>query len=518
MHALLAGLLLASSAGQTSPGFSAQTAGLEVKARWKLAVQKVPFARDDDARERALAAVDELIDQLTPAQLAAAGALHDVVFFNLDAQASRLLKRGVAVDARDKDGRAALHVAALASRPRMVELLVQHKADIGAADKRGLTPLLLAVHAACAREVVESGLIGMGGRGDFGLKPRPKRKPIDFSKGSPVPGADETLRLLLKLGANPQQAAPGGITPLHLAAMIEDQQRVILFLGLDQYRAGGNRVIGNASYWDNYLGYDGLSVVEVLLEAGAKQEDKGYRGLTPVDVAATPAIRARLLKAGGKSGLTGLAAAVAAGDLRQVRKLLAKSKDGLNEPSLGGLTPLTWALLHRDGEMAALLLANGADAAKRDSRGLSPFWLALSADRMDLVALLLARGASAETPLTKEEVPLAAVRLWWYSPPEGFRPLALAMRGRVNQATGEWSHSADPRLLKLLLAFDADPNGALDDTGWTALHYAAACDLPEVARLLLDHGADKAAKDREGKTPLECVRDEAGQEIRGLLK
>lgn len=56
-------------------------------------------------------------------------------------------------------------------------------------------------------------------------------------------------------------------------------------------------------------------------------------------------------------------------------------------------------------------------------------------------------------------------------------------------------------LLKLLLDFEADPNGC-NPEGMTALHSVARTHNVDCALLLLEFGADLNAKSSNGRTPL----------------
>ncbi len=57
--------------------------------------------------------------------------------------------------------------------------------------------------------------------------------------------------------------------------------------------------------------------------------------------------------------------------------------------------------------------------------------------------------------------------------------------------------------VKQLLIQGADPNGCEDDLLFSPLHWAAAHSKVEIAKLLIDAGANLEAKDHEGFTPLE---------------
>jgi ankyrin repeat protein len=56
-----------------------------------------------------------------------------------------------------------------------------------------------------------------------------------------------------------------------------------------------------------------------------------------------------------------------------------------------------------------------------------------------------------------------------------------------------------------LLKQGANPNGCEDDLLYSPLHWAAAHSKVEIAKLLIDAGADLEAKDHEGFTPLETA-------------
>jgi len=56
-----------------------------------------------------------------------------------------------------------------------------------------------------------------------------------------------------------------------------------------------------------------------------------------------------------------------------------------------------------------------------------------------------------------------------------------------------------------------------DNDGWTPLHYAAKKCHVDVARVLLDHGADLTIRDNKGRTPLD-IGSECSEEFREMLR
>ena len=71
----------------------------------------------------------------------------------------------------------------------------------------------------------------------------------------------------------------------------------------------------------------------------------------------------------------------------------------------------------------------------------------------------------------------------------------------------------DVEMARLLLEAGADVNGRSEEGGFTPLHSAAQNGNAELVRLLLDHGADRSARTDDGQTPA----DIAGERTRGLL-
>jgi hypothetical protein len=72
-----------------------------------------------------------------------------------------------------------------------------------------------------------------------------------------------------------------------------------------------------------------------------------------------------------------------------------------------------------------------------------------------------------------------------------------------------WGHA---EVARLLLDHGADVNSRSKD-GWTPLHYAAAFGYADVARLLLERGADPSIKDDKGRTPLDVARERGYEEV-----
>ena len=156
-------------------------------------------------------------------------------------------------------------------------------------------------------------------------------------------------------------------------------------------------------------------------------------------------------------------------------------RNGKLEVEAHRLTPLHLAAgFNPDLEVAALLLEWGANIEAPDYNGrTSLHWAALNAGPAS-VELLLDQGANIEAQGYGQRTPLHQAARNLKSPKE-----AVA-------------------IVEALLDQGADIEA--HQNGWTALHFAAQFDLPEIAEVLLDQGADSKATNNNGQTPCQVAR------------
>jgi ankyrin repeat protein len=246
----------------------------------------------------------------------------------------------------------------------------------------------------------------------------------------------------------------------------------------------------------------------LLIESGADVSAVGYFGRTPLHIAAFRGLRelADLLIAEGatvdardKENVTPLGLAVAEGDVVLAALLIERGAD-VNAKFPGGATSLH-GVAHAENpdshfKMTELLVANGADVnATTDRERNTPLHWAALLGNSEVADVLVSNGASV---IARDAF--------------GHQPLHnAAVAGSVKVA-------------ELLIAGGADVS-ARDELELTPLHWAAAKGrikrviLPDVramippemrsaedhlsvVTLLLEHGADPNAKARKGRTPL----------------
>jgi len=240
-------------------------------------------------------------------------------------------------------------------------------------------------------------------------------------------------------------------------------------------------------------------------------------------------------------GLTALLFAAREGSLDTVRVLVAAGAN-LSQASADGSSPLVVAVQNGHYDIGRFLLEHGADPNGANDKGWTPLYIAVAnrnalntavpppskEGALDFIKLLLDRGADPNARIkVRAEVHQANTSLWLKE--AGATPLLrAALCGDLTVVRLLVDHGADPRigtfdsttplmvaagvgwaegftfqysedetveLVKFLLDKGAGINDANQD-GITALHGAAYKGANKIVQLLVDRGADLAAKDK----------------------
>ena len=204
-------------------------------------------------------------------------------------------------------------------------------------------------------------------------------------------------------------------------------------------------------------------VAKELIALGVDVSAIGRHGFTPLHIAAH-----------------GNARSVAALLIEHGADVNAGNSEKAQRPDPG--TPLHVAAASNARDTAALLIEHGADVNLRNGRGKTPLYVAAASNARDTAALLIEHGADVNSRHTSNSsVPFHK---------GGGTPLQAAAVGGSRDTAA------------LLIEQGADLN-ARDDSGWTALHFAARHYARDVASLLIDRGADVNARSSyRGFTPL----------------
>jgi quinoprotein dehydrogenase-associated probable ABC transporter substrate-binding protein len=196
-----------------------------------------------------------------------------------------------------------------------------------------------------------------------------------------------------------------------------------------------------------------------------------------------------------------LSNAVIANDFDRVKFLVGKGAD-VNQADSQGWTPLQSAARQRRADMIKQLIELGADVNLADNDSMTPLVAALMRDHVASVKVLVEHGADMEKPGQ-----------------QGFRPLPLAIAEDKYEAA------------KALMEAGANVNGLSGTEGLTPLMIAAGQTAPaegamflpgstrptDIAKGLLERGADVNAKSKSGVTPLMIAATHNNPPMIGML-
>ncbi len=487
------------------------------------------------------------IEGATPVLVAAAGGEEDD-----PAGVALLLRHKAKVDARDRDGRSALHVASALGHGEIATTLLAAGADVHARDAQGMVPLLDAARGgsvAVVDALIEAGADALAtthdGRNALLLVAVAERPSVDVVQRLKALGVDagasaadgrrasdlaaEAGRWALVRALDPDYALPASVLPDVAGAAPEDRAPLDLMRdGLRERRY--DQLEGLADFLDaRELGgllldageTPSVERIEWLLAHGADAETPRGDGDTATFALlsrvpeALPALRALLAHGASPAGSGGLARFLSAcvraeRDGRGLEPmalelvdrgadLFAPSADG--EPALSLAVRLDWrGLLDR-------LIAHGVDLDARNGRGMTALHLAAALGRIEVLKTLVRDGASPDVRAADGQTPLGVALSngrrdladwldWrgWALPRRRLQPTDLPAAAMVGDA------DAVRRLLDLGMAVDA-----IDAQGCTALLRAAGGGHAGVVDLLLERGADPQHVAHTGATPLSAA-------------
>jgi ankyrin repeat protein len=444
-------------------------------------------------------------EDATPALIAAASVEEDDA-----AGVQLLLKHKARVDARDAQGRSALHEAAFAGHVEIIQALLAAHADPQARDGKGRTPLLAAARGArlpaidaLAAAAADISAVDDEGHGALALA---------CLADAPQPAL---VKRLLELGADPEIVDREGRRAIDHAAQAG---RWTLVVALDPAYPLPAAVAADplaAEHASTVV--DAADAMPAAIDPEARQglQDSLVFALLGQGAAAVPELHALLRQGHAPAGVGGLARFLeaCAADDRGARgleqfamELLERGADPF-APSPAGDPPLALAVRLGWPHLGERLLSHGVDMAARDSHGMTALHLAAALGREQALKLLVLRGASPEARAADGQTPLGVALssgrrdlvdwLEWTGWPLPRRALQAA---DVPAAAIMGDVDAVRRLLDLGFPIDA-----IDAQGCTALLRAAGGGHRACVELLLARGADPQLAAHTGATPLSAA-------------
>jgi len=370
-------------------------------------------------------------------------------------QVEALLKAGANPNSRDRDGNTALLYAAVNGHRDIAELLIAHGADINAREIfHNRSALILALSE--KHEDVGELLVAHGAA--INASDQQGATPLFYAAEGDM---EMMVELLVARGADVNATLTDGATPLG-AATNKYMAEFLIAHGADV--KDSKAILGAA-------GRGHKDVVEALIAHGADVNARNKDGYTALHNAANEEVTTLLIAHGADVNVKDSAGGPPLFRAAQLHKLdvaecLIAHGAAVNARMNDGRTPLFLALGGRS-DMVNLLLAHGADVNAKNKNGETPLYIAVLSGNN----LLLQRVAVAER-------------------------LAAANRGLTLPGLGPRKKEAEDTLANFdsLIAANRD-----------------------IVNLLLAHGADVNAKNRNGETPLDAAKAKNNIDLVRLL-
>ena len=418
----------------------------------------------------------------TPLMLAARFNEEDVVDF--------LAERGASLEMQDAEGNTALHHATMGSKIRNMLRLIEHGANVSKVNHDQRSAIFLAAengHTEAARLLLEHGA---------------DAKKVNYFGMSPLMlaaqnGHLQVIHLLLNNGGNLRKSDNEGRLPLHYAAE-GDQTDVVKFIH-EKHR---NILITKTSKGDTLLHLaTRLELVQYLVEQGADIHAKNSFDRTPLHVSAVKGQSdtvSYLLNQGADvnsrddSGCSALYFAVHGGHAAASKVLIESGcdlklvnrddpnfvdDDLIQEAAARGLTDVLQLLLDRG-------LARSFDEVDRYS-GETPLMQAAGAGHCNTVCFLLDHGAN----VNGNDATILKSAKDSFGVPRG----SYCEDGVEEETESSWFRHVSP------------------------LYYALEAGQSEVAKLLIERGADTSNSNSENNPLVELAAKYCSHDVLQLL-
>jgi len=390
------------------------------------------------------------------------------------------------INARNKEGNTAIHIAAIVDHGTAGALLLSRGADIFAPNSRGESPLYLAFHSpGPVREwmLTPATLEARDSLGNTAL-----HYVAQWKRASHV-------SLLVQKGSKVDAPNAMNETPLFMAARSntpESIQALITAGASVQARdAQGNSPLHHAIFWD------AQKSIEPLISAGNNINAQNLAGKSPLHEAV-------------RLGLTASETA------------LLERKPNIEIRDILGNTPLIEAIQSgnlKSGASVERLVRAGADISSRNNIGDTPLHIAVSLQRLDVITILLNSGALIHARNSQRVTPFQMAL--------GISPAmvaALLTRDRVVMSDDNGlsplhialEQKASVEILKAIIERGGRVS-AVNSAGRTPLRVALDMNALDAAKLLADSGSDMFVQAADNKSPVTAALASGENAVRALF-
>ena len=328
------------------------------------------------------------------------------------------------VQAVDKQGLTALHVAAQVCDVKSVEILLEHNADVNALSSHNLTPLHCIPHSEGIRVLI---LLHEKGA-DINAFDKDKNG-IVHKAASRGDSASLLFKVASDLGADLQVPGAQGNTPAHHAA--DSGSKIILGL-LNQKEIDIQTVRNAAGYTPLMLAARAgkIEAMRFLLERGASYNVADSDGRSLIELS------------------------IHWGNPEVISLLQEHGANYQHVTTAGSDIHPIWKAVHEGQGASVAKLIDGGVSVEYVYRGVRMLQLAIEAENLEVVRLLLERGAAVDVP---------------------------DMRGWTALHSAAWSGNIETMLLVLQKTENKE---AKDHQGWTPLDLAAFYKHHGITKLL----------------------------------
>ncbi|XP_063923115.1 uncharacterized protein LOC135137411 [Zophobas morio] len=464
-----------------------------------------------------------------------------------------LLQKQSSANTTNKEEMNALHFATKSKKDNteVIKLLLTHKVDINAKNMDGSTPL----HLVCSRGHLQAAKILIQNSADINAVDKKSKNALHYAAVSKDDNS-AIIELLVHMGLDSSNKDDNGMTPLHIACCQWQARNVQVLLKSSNVNSADNNGMTALHHavktWNNnievialltsndninvnaqdHLGKTPLHLaceenqvdnVRILLDKDANVNILSKENMNALHYASNSwkekveivnLLIDRHIDVNAKtiSGTTALFLAYDRGNINIVRVLLKKCPniDLIDQRKMNILHHATKSTID-DDEILCLCKEKGIDVNAQTEKGKTALHFACKQGKIETIKTLKTLGADVNMRDNEGRNALHHAILSTYENPtlitllksydidldarntKGVTPLHLACaENKVEMA-------------KTLLDLGADAN-TVDNLKQNSLHYAAAAkQSTDTMNLLLDSGANANAQDAKGTTPLSIV-------------